>query len=401
MNTFSQLIIFRELLQDSLLSKYQDLLTNPNTNLYYDIIHELITKDTDIKTYLVEKIIQTENDFTIRLENDKYKLTEADYKFLIHDLTILRKYLFIDTIDICDSVNDKDNLLNTVTAKKVHPIVEEYLAFFQQSSYAVTASDCDSYVELCRKYGIGRFAFYTAFYYGGHGTFTPITDFQPLPWEHIYGYSYQKDCLYDNTKSFIEGKPFHNTLLVGSSGTGKSSCVKAIAALFADRKLRLIQMQKGQLHHLPTVLDVIGRRSYRYIIFLDDLSFEANEDEYKFLKSFIEGSVMSKNENVAFYITSNRRHLIKEIRSERENDIHLNDFIQEMTSLSDRFGLTLFYESPDQKAFLEIVRKMLDRYNIQMPDNVLLVKSRQWSLEHGGMSGRTAEQFVKSVVNQI
>lgn len=393
----NQLVIYRNILEDPIIKKYIQLIHEDETSVsYYALIHELLLQGEFLYDHLIKTLINTENTFTIQLEKhvDSHKLNPI---WLKNDLTLIKSLFETDILALSQKASDEQSMLSHLLyAPETHTILMDYRAFFLElKGRSLTEEHCAVFTSLCKTYGIGKFAFHQAFYFTNQQTFHPIKDFSPLSWDQIYSYSYQKQQLYENTNAFVSGAPFHNALLVGSSGTGKSSSVKAIINLFSAQKLRLLQMHKGQLSHLPKVLEHISKRAFKFIIFIDDLSFEANEDEYKFLKSFIEGGIANEADNVAFYITSNRRHLIKEIRSERENDIHLQDFIQEMTSLSDRFGLTLFYEAPNQKVYLDMIEKMLKKQGEIISSEVLAVKARQWSLEHGGMSGRTAEQFVK------
>lgn len=397
----NQLVIYRNILEDGIVKNYIQLINEKETSvLYYPLIHELLLKGEFLFDHILKAIIDTENTFTIQLEKSFNSSTQLNPMWLKNDLSLIKTLFETDIWEIAQKALDEQNMLSHLLyGPDPHSVIERFKEFFiNLTSRSVTEEDCTEFTLLCRTYGIGKFAFHQAFYFTNQQTFHPIKDFNPLGWEQIYSYAYQKQQLYENTYAFVSGAPFHNALLVGSSGTGKSSSVKAIINLFAPQKLRLLQMHKGQLSHLPKVLEQISGRTFKFIIFIDDLSFEANEDEYKFLKSFIEGGIANEADNVAFYITSNRRHLIKEIRSERENDIHLHDFIQEMTSLSDRFGLTLFYEAPNQKVYLDMIEKMLGKQGEVLPPETLAVKARQWSLEHGGMSGRTAEQFVKHVL---
>lgn len=398
----NQLVIYRNILEDPIIKSYIHLLNRTEVaSLYYPLIHELLIKGDFLFDHLIKAIIDTENTFTLQLEKNSASDTLSS-RWLKNDLSLIKNLLEVDPLVISKNASDGQNMLSHLLyGPEVHIIVESFRKFFlNMKGRSLTEVDCKEFISLCQSYGVGKYAFHQAFYFTNQQTFHPIKDFKPLSWDKIYSYAYQKQQLYENTYAFVSGAPFHNALLVGSSGTGKSSSVKAIINLFAPQKLRLIQMHKGQLSHLPKVLEQLSGRAFKFIIFIDDLSFEANEDEYKFLKSFIEGGVANEADNVAFYITSNRRHLIKEIRSERENDIHLNDFIQEMTSLSDRFGMTLFYEAPSQKTYLEMIGKMLEKYGEALSAEEIAVKARQWSLEHGGMSGRTAEQFVKHVLMQ-
>ena len=236
-----------------------------------------------------------------------------------------------------------------------------------------------------------------AFYLNKSGGLTPIEHYEPMAWDHIYDYEHQKHQLYANTKALVEGRTFQHALLVGASGTGKSSSVKGVVQAFGHQKLRLIQLHKGQMERLPKLLNTLAKSAFKFILFFDDLSFEVNEDSCKLLKTYMEGGVTDVAGNIAFYVTTNRRHLIKEVRSEREGDIHLADFIQEMTSLSKRFGLTLTYEGLTQKAFFTMVQQMLEENQMFMEREEMEVKARQWSLRNGGMSGRVARQFVADI----
>jgi predicted AAA+ superfamily ATPase len=279
-------------------------------------------------------------------------------------------------------------------------VISAHKSFFDSIDSLELDQRAETFVEILKKYGVGRFAL-------NHGFLVKTSEDEPefigienivtLDWDEIYLYERQKDALFKNTKAFVEGYSSQNALLVGGSGTGKSTSVKTVAKLFAQEGLRLVQMQKGQLIFLPKVLSLIKNQGFRFILFIDDLSFEANEDEYKFLKSFIEGSISDDLSHVVFYVTSNRRHLIKEIRTERENDIHLQDFIQEMTSLSDRFGLTLIYENLDQKEYFSMVKAMAEKEGLSIEEEQLIHDARIYAMRHGKMSGRVANQFIKQV----
>ena len=190
-------------------------------------------------------------------------------------------------------------------------------------------------------------------------------------------------------------------MLFGDAGTGKSSSIKAILNRYYDRGLRIIEVYKHQFQDLNEVIAQIKNRNYKFIIYMDDLSFEEFEIEYKYLKAVIEGGLEKKPDNILIYATSNRRHLIKESFRDNEElhgDLHSNDTIQEKLSLVSRFGVTIYFGSPDKKEFQQIVRTLAERNGIDMPEDQLLLEANKWELSHGGLSGRTAQQFVDYVL---
>ena len=209
----------------------------------------------------------------------------------------------------------------------------------------------------------------------------------------------------DNTEAFVQGRKANNCLLFGDSGTGKSTSIKAIVNQYYDQGLRMIEIYKHQFKDLSRVIADIKNRNYRFIIYMDDLSFEEFEIEYKFLKAVIEGGVETKPENILIYATSNRRHLIKESWNDRndmehENDRHHSDTVEEKLSLVNRFGVTINYSKPTQKEYFDIVLNLARKQGITMSDDELRAEANKWELSHGGISGRTAQQFVNYLASQ-
>lgn len=248
--------------------------------------------------------------------------------------------------------------------------------------------------------GVGKLGLHKAFRIEGKGAAAQI---RPIPnIAHIYlkdlvGYERQKAKMTANTEAFVEGRSANNCLLYGDSGTGKSSSIKALMNEYYDRGLRMIEVYKHQLEELPFVIAQIKDRNYKFILLMDDLSFEDFEIEYKYLKAIIEGGLEKRPDNVLIYATSNRRHLIREKYSDKrelQDDLHVNDTVQEKLSLVSRFGIQIYYGKPDKKEFQEIVRQLAKRHRIDMPEEKLLAEANVWELNHGGLSGRTAEQFV-------
>ncbi len=208
-----------------------------------------------------------------------------------------------------------------------------------------------------------------------------------------------RDKIIENTSKFISGQYALNALLVGDSGTGKSTAVKALIPMFKHKKLRLIEIEKENLSHISKLIDVLKNRGMYFIIFIDDLSFESNDSSYKYLKSAVEGSIYEQPSNILFYVTSNRKHLIKENMVERQNEVHLRDAINEQTSLADRFGLTILYSEPNQNEYCEIVLGLAEKYKVKYESNEqLLADAKKYAMQNGGRTGRTAVQFVKTYI---
>ena len=259
-------------------------------------------------------------------------------------------------------------------------------------------------VSFYKEFGVGKLGLHKAFrvaHVGDDVQIEPITNIAHVKLEDLVGYEIQKKKLIDNTEAFVEGRSANNCLLFGDAGTGKSSSIKAILNRYYDRGLRIIEVYKHQFQDLNEVIAQIKNRNYKFIIYMDYLSFEEFENEYKYLKAVIEGGLEKKPDNILIYATSNRRHLIKESFRDNEElhgDLHSNDTIQEKLSLVSRFGVTIYFGSPDKKEFQQIVRTLAERNGIDMPEDQLLLEANKWELSHGGLSGRTAQQFVDYVL---
>ncbi len=255
-----------------------------------------------------------------------------------------------------------------------------------------------------KEFGVGKFGLHKAFRItrepGQPADITPITCTEHVRFDQLIGYEAQKAKLIENTECFLKGLPANNVLLFGDAGTGKSSSIKAILNEYYDQGLRMIEVYKHQFQDLTVALNQAKNRNYRFILFMDDLSFEEFEVEYKYLKAVIEGDLERRPENVLIYATSNRRHLIKESFSDRpelSDDINNRDTLQEKVSLAARFGVTIYYGKPNKTQFKQIVRGLADEAGIRMPEEELFAEANKWELSHGGLSGRTAAQFVKYI----
>lgn len=288
--------------------------------------------------------------------------------------------------------------------KRIRDRIVELATALEQ---AEDANDfCFIITEFYREFGVGKFGLNKAFRIKedqGTTIIEPITNMEHVYLKDLVGYELQKKKLIENTQAFVEGRAANNVLLFGDAGTGKSSSVKAIVNEYYGQGLRIIEVYKHQFRCLSQVLDQIKDRNYKFIIYMDDLSFEDYELEYKYLKAIIEGGLGKKPQNVLIYATSNRRHLIREKFSDKrelDDELHNNDTVQEKLSLVSRFGVTIYFGAPNKKEFQEIVRILAEKHQVVMDEEVLLLEANKWELSHGGLSGRTATQFITHLLGQ-
>jgi predicted AAA+ superfamily ATPase len=397
-----ELILYNTLSDDPVISRYIAFIKADETakirRTYFELVRELVAIEMPFEHYLYTEMIRVNNPVIRRLCNNDYNATDLDTACLVNDLDVLSKILTFDIKEKLSEVADSQDIFGHLSGNTIFlEAVNAYSEFFSQQIDPESRNYIRGFVRLLKNFGTGVFALDNVFYINQEKQLTPVSDFNPLPWDEIYDYEIQKHALLENTKALVKGHPFQHVLLEGASGTGKSSSVKAAAQLFRNDKLRLIQLYKGQLRVLPKLLDELRDSVFKFIIFIDDLSFEVHDDDYKLLKSYIEGGIINETDNIAFYVTSNRQHLIKEMHGDRKDEVHLNDFIQETTSLSAQFGLHLSFSKPNQREYFEMVSKMLDKEDIKLDKRDMEAQAKRWSMRHGGMSGRIAMQFVKQL----
>ncbi|KXB53575.1 ATP-binding protein [Lachnoanaerobaculum saburreum] len=331
--------------------------------------------------------------------------------FALHDFKIFRD-LFHYVPDIEDELLDAIShyVGNGRDSKLVNTRVRDrILRLSKQLSSAKSDEEFKNIVtEFYKEYGVGKFGLNKAFRIEesndlNSANIIPITRVEHVYLKDIIGYDIQKKKLTHNTESFINGKPANNCLLYGDAGTGKSSSVKAIVNEYYDKGLRIIEIYKHQFRYLSDILEQLKDRNYKFIIYMDDLSFEESELEYKYLKAILEGGFGKRPENVLIYATSNRRHLIRESfrdKTETDEELHSRDTVEEKLSLSARFGEKIYYGSPDKKEFNGIVLSLAKKHGIDMDEKEILAKANMWELSHGGMSGRSATQFITYLQGQ-
>lgn len=414
------LLLYRNILQNPLVKKVKKLfeLEAPVENAviencYFDICADLIKeaeKDGvrgDLwKNHIFNLILMDENIFAMSCEKLNIDENSSLYNAAFHDMEILMKLYDIDFSSIRQRINDN----STSFIKEYTPVTSTKKTFFydKMNSLRKSFDDREPIEVLLNKLinhyssiGSGILSKFSSFYWSEKGGIKGIESPDPITFDELIGYKEQKETLIQNTEAFVNGKAANNVLLFGDRGTGKSSSVKALVNKYADRGLRLLEVSKYQICYIPEMIKVVKNHKHRVILFIDDLSFEENETDYKYLKSVIEGRAEAKPDNVVIYATSNRRHLIKETWSDRNNgseEIHGSDSVQEKLSLADRFGITITYLSPGQEEYLKIVEALAEKNNISLPKEELRQKAIQWELWYNGRSGRTATQFIKNVL---
>ena len=421
----SRLLLYGDLGKDSILGNWRRPLqawkgsAAPRQTLVrqiYDQIKRLLDLATDYgfdenlwQNYLTFLLMTNENSFSLitervgELEGTVNHFAKSDFgvfRALFHyDFGPIEADLGIDCFTtLCNytSIYKHERRYNKNVSEKVRDLSRRLAA----------APDDETFFQLVtghyRQYGVGLIGLNKAFRIksGPEGvSLIPIYNTDKVMLRDLVGYESQKEQLRGNTEAFLAGRSTNNVLLYGDAGTGKSSSVKALINEYYDQGLRMIEIYKHQFRDLSAVIAMVKNRNYRFIIFIDDLSFEENEVEYKFLKAVIEGGVETKPDNILLYATSNRRNLIRETWKDRadmehENDVHHSDTLEEKLSLSARFGVRINYSIPNRNQFKEIVLSLAQRQGLDIPEDVLLAEANKWELRHGGVSGRTAQQFI-------
>lgn len=419
---FDNLIVCRNLLEDDIFRPITDKFQS--TAKLIEHAENLGLSGNIWRSYLIYLLTHEPNLVSQTVEANGGKIGESLYIAFKHDIEVLFDVLkansnfenlreiynlesdLMNDFEICyDEADFNFEILENYTPTQKNKI--ESLANLESklANLSDIAAMTDAFIDYYRNFGYGDIATYRAFRWDSEKkNLSGIKHFEKILLEDLIGYTHQKELLTKNTLAFLEGKPANNVLLVGSRGTGKSSGVKALVNEYYSQGLRLVQIAKPQLKKLPEIMDTLRSfSSKRFIIFLDDLSFEESEPEYKYLKSSIEGGVESRPENVLIYATSNRRHLIRETWRDRidgQDELYRDDSVNETISLSDRFGLIIHYYEPTQTEYLEIIRHMLKKKNISLDDETLRLEGLRWEMSHSGRNGRTAQQFVNFYLGQ-
>ena len=399
-----------------LMEHYQDEYYNKEdmAGLLYDCIHRLLEMAGNHgfygnlwHCYLSNLLVNNENSYSKACEI-RGAVEGTINQAVLHDIVIFKELFDYDFSDMIETLSVKGfelirDYVSSDSESKVYNsrIRERICSLAVKFTQNHTPEEMkDTLTEFYKDYGVGKFGLHKAFrvVHDEDGVrIVPIQNIAHVYLNDLVGYEIPKQKLVENTEAFVEGRRANNCLLFGDAGTGKSSSIKGIANEYYERGLRIIEMYKHQFQDLNEVITQIKNRNYKFIIYMDDLSFEDFEIEYKYLKAVIEGGLEKKPENVLIYATSNRRHLVREKfsdKEERRDDLHAGDTVQEKLSLVSRFGVTIFFAAPDKKEFQNIVRVLAERYGVTMPEEELLLEANKWELAHGGLSGRTAQQFI-------
>lgn len=351
----------------------------------------MVTSHNSFKEYVSRLILTNDNAFTkAAASGSTDKLAGAVLDGVKSDLEKLEAIANIRPEDICSSVENTDlkEVLKTLpgweTGSPAPPLRTNW------------KDQINELVEYHKKNGYGMFSKYNAFTWRDHSLY-PIAGTDPILLSDLKNYEIQRQKVIDNTESFVHGYPSNNVLLYGDRGTGKSSTVHAVLNAYAPQGLRMIEISKSDIPDLTMIREQLASSPMKFIIFIDDLCFDSHDDSFGELKAALEGSLSGRKHNTLIYATSNRRHLIKESFSDRENDINRNDIMQEQLSLSDRFGLSITFVNPDKKDYLDIVEKIAADRKLEVDKDRLFIVAEQWAARKGGRSPRCARQFIDYV----
>lgn len=362
-------------------------------NLWHDYLTYLLVNHENAFSTACEIVGPVEGTINAFAMHD-FEIFKQLYDF---DLKELEKiYPSVDSSLITDyqNINEGSKVFNKRIRDRICTLAQKL------AKAESTEEFMDDMVQFYKEFGVGKLGLHKAFRIDGTVTparIVPITNIAHVHLDDLVGYEIAKKKLIDNTEAFVQGRPANNCLLFGDAGTGKSSSIKGILNQYYDQGLRIIEAYKHQFKDLNDIIAQVKNRNYKFIIYMDDLSFEEFEIEYKYLKAVIEGGLEKKPDNILIYATSNRRHLVREKfsdKEERRDDLHSSDTVQEKLSLVARFGVSIFFCAPDKKQFQNIVKTLAERHQVEMPEEELLFEANKWELQHGGLSGRTAQQFI-------
>ena len=386
----STLTIFRNLLKDPVIKSLQELLTladegknmQHNVSAYSKCVAYLYETGPNLSQYILELVLNDEN-FYIKKKAAGKKISSTVENCLDAELALLQMLVGLKSDTIKKALN-----------------YHEFLPAWENS-------DCDIVGEYKKRladlphHGFGIFAKYHTFTLKG-SKIVPIKYPDSQQIDQLFGYEPEREKILKNTLALIDEKGCNNMLLYGDAGTGKSSTIKAIANELGNQGLRLIEVKKNQLYQIPDIVEELSASPLKFILFIDDLSFTNNDDNFSALKAILEGSVSTGGDNIVIYATSNRRHLVKETMSDRTgNELHVNDTLQETMSLASRFGLTITFQKPDKEEYLYIVDKLAIKYGVELDNNKLHIKAEAHAIRNNGRSPRVAKQFIELLKSGI
>ena len=371
-------------------------------NLWHDYLTYLLVNHENAFSTACEIVGPVEGTINAFAMHD-FEIFKQLYDFDLKELEKIYPSVDSSLITNYQNINEGSKFFNKRIRDRICTLAEKL------AKAESTKEFMDDMVQFYKEFGVGKLGLHKAFRIDGTVTparIVPITNIAHVHLDDLVGYEIAKKKLIDNTEAFVQGRPANNCLLFGDAGTGKSSSIKGILNQYYDQGLRIIEAYKHQFKDLNDIIAQVKNRNYKFIIYMDDLSFEEFEIEYKYLKAVIEGGLEKKPQNVLIYATSNRRHLIRETWSDRsdmsQDELHRSDTMQEKLSLAARFGVTIGYYRPKQQEYFEIVKQLAKKYpQITLSEEELCLKANQWELSHGGISGRTATQFIANLAGSV
>lgn len=383
----SSLVIFRDVMScrtiqslERLFESFEDNDTLKQIKAYSDFVSNLYRHHNDLSSYILTLILEDENIYMIRTAHRleiRQKMEECLYSEL-------------------ESLQMIANMTSSLVKKEI--AYDGFLPDWDNTPYDFK-KEYRERIENIDKFGYGIYAKYYMFIVKD-SKIVPVKYPDEVKLSELIGYKRQRQLIIDNTLALIHGKPASNVLLSGDAGTGKSSSVKAIANEFRDQGLRIIEIRKDQLRDIPVIIDSLSKNPLKFILFIDDLSFAKDDDNFGALKAILEGSVSARANNIVIYATSNRRHLVKESFSDREgDDVHRNDTVQELISLSERFGLSITFSKPNKDEYLDIVRGLAKLRGLDMPEEELEKEAERYAVGRSGRSARAAKQFIDKMLS--
>ena len=382
----NSLVIFRDVMNcrtiqslERLLESLEDNDTLNQLKAYSDFVSNLYRHHNDLSSYILTLILEDENIYMIRTAH-RLEISQKMKECLFSELESLQMIAEMTSLQVKDKIAydgflpDWDNTY--------YDFKKEYL----------------NRIDNIERYGYGIYAKYYMFIVKD-SRIVPVKYPDEVKLSQLIGYEKQRQLVIDNTLALINGKPASNVLLSGDAGTGKSSSVKAIANEFRDKGLRIIEIRKDQLREIPEIIDGLSKNPLKFILFIDDLSFAKDDDNFGALKAILEGSVSARANNIVIYATSNRRHLVKESFADRDgDDVHRNDTVQELISLSERFGLRITFSKPNKYEYLEIVKGLAKLNSLDMSEEELEKEAERFAVGRSGRSARAAKQFIDKMI---
>lgn len=394
-------VIYKNVLRDDTVRKFikiLDLISDENTDV--DIVYELYSDlYSDLTKYAVKNSVYA--GIWKSMVNDLVKVDENIFSLLSEkfgqDMIDKRLKMAAEKeLEVLKKIADVDlaEYMKEYISFNMPPWENLIISLKNNTEYILDYKTVDEIIEYYNKNGCGLFNRYRAFRWH-NGKLIGVENPDPVEFDDLVGYEEEHRIVIDNTDRFMRGLPASNILLYGDRGTGKSSTVKAVLNMYYKKGLRLIEVNRQDMVDLNNIINVISSRGLKFILFLDDLSFEENETEYKILKSTLEGGIGKLPDNVIIYATSNRRHMIREYLDDNvQNELHSMDTKEEKLSLADRFGITITFVSPNQEEYLKIVESLAQKYGISLDMDTLKSESIRWCTWHNGMSPRSAKQFI-------